>query len=244
MKRYRKIVLGILAGLLLIIGGILLTWKVMRYSPSVKAESASRSGQVSDSVLYFDSQDSEKPLVIFYSGALVDASSYSIWAQGLAKDGYSVAIVKMPFDLAVLGGNKGEEVLANYPHKDYVIGGHSLGGVMASRFAAQQLESESQQLKGVFFLASYPDEKGSLEESELPVLSLTASKDKVLDKENYDEAKEWLPDQTVYEEIKGGNHAGFGSYGAQRKDGKAEITNQKQQTAIVQKMSEWLENIE
>ena len=65
-----------------------------------------------------------------------------------------------------------------------MIGGHSLGGVIASRYAASQKNG----LKGVFS-ASYPDEKGSLAETNLPVLSLTASNDEVLNQGNYQAAK-------------------------------------------------------
>ena len=40
----------------------------------------------------------------------------------------------MPLDLAVMGGNKADKVKEDFPNSDYVIGGHSLGGVMASRY--------------------------------------------------------------------------------------------------------------
>ena len=62
------------------------------------------------------------------------------------KKGYSVAIVKMPFDMAVLGEIEQRIFLNEFPHSGYVIGGHSLGGVIASRYAASQKNG----LKGVF----------------------------------------------------------------------------------------------
>ena len=40
-----------------------------------------------------------------------------------------------PLDLAVIGGNKADKIKEDFPDSDYVIGGHSLGGVMASRYA-------------------------------------------------------------------------------------------------------------
>ncbi|MBC9703437.1 MAG: alpha/beta hydrolase, partial [Enterococcus sp.] len=100
--------------------------------------------------------------------------------------------------------------------------------------------SKEQQLKGIFYLASYPDKKGTLAKSKLPILSITASNDQVLDQEAYDSAKEYLPTQTEYVSIEGGNHGGFGSYGEQKGDGKAEITNADQQTAIVNTLLNWL----
>lgn len=52
---------------------------------------------------------------------------------------------------------------------------------MASRFANEH----TKKLRGAFFLASYPDEKGSLADSKIPVLSLTAENDQVLNQEAY-----------------------------------------------------------
>ena len=52
-----------------------------------------------------------------------------------------------------------------------MIGGHSLGGVMASRYANANMDDE--RLKGVYFMASYPDEKGTLSKTDLPVISIT-----------------------------------------------------------------------
>lgn len=53
-------------------------------------------------------------------------------------------------------------------------------------------------------------------ESAVPVLSITATKDKVLNQEAYQEAKQYLPERTEYVSINGGNHGGFGSYGEQK----------------------------
>ena len=60
----------------------------------------------------------------------------------------------MPLDLAVIGGNKADKIKEDFPDSDYVIGGHSLGGVMASRYANKN-HSDSH-LKGVFFMAAIP----------------------------------------------------------------------------------------
>ena len=54
-------------------------------------------------------------------------------------------------------------------------------------------------------------------------------------------AQAYLPEQTQNEVITGGNHAGFGSYGAQKKDGQARITNQEQQKIIGQLIVQWLQ---
>lgn len=71
---------------------------------------------------------------------------------------------------------------------------------MASWFAHDK-ESNSSidegSLKGVFFFASYPDEKGNLENNDLAVLSVTCSSDGVLDLEAYTEGKKFLSENTL-----------------------------------------------
>ncbi len=101
-------------------------------------------------------------------------------------------IVRFPLNLAVLSGNKADRVL-KATGGPVVIGGHSLGGVMAARYAKTHASSR---LAGVFFLASYADEKGRLAKRGLPVLSVTASHDGVLNWSAYRKAKANLPQAT------------------------------------------------
>ncbi len=145
----------------------------------------------------------------------------------------------MPLDLAILSGNKTDKIKEDFSNRNYVIGGHSLGGVMASRYANQH--SSDKHLKGIFFLASYPDEKGTLAKTTLPVLSLTASNDKVLNQKAYESAKEYLPEQTEYVSINGGKSWRIWQlWGTKKGDGKAKITNEDQQTAIINTLINWL----
>ncbi|HAQ8209072.1 TPA: alpha/beta hydrolase, partial [Enterococcus faecium] len=46
-----------------------------------------------------------------------------------------------------------------------------------------------------------------------------------------------------YVSINGGNHGGFGSYGEQKGDGEAEISNADQQTVIVNTLENWLKKL-
>ncbi|MDU5333332.1 alpha/beta family hydrolase [Enterococcus sp.] len=234
MKKWKKILLTVLIGIVVVMVGGVAYLKTQTYAPTERAQQTAEKGESSRDWLYFPSNDKTKPMIIFYPGALVDPESYSLWAQTVAKAGYPVYILKMPLDLAVLAPNRGEKVLSEHPDRDYVLGGHSLGGVMASRFAKEHPDK----LAGMFFLASYPDEKGSLAGTEIPILSLTGENDKVLNRETYQKAKEDLPKSTDYQEIAGGNHAGFGAYGAQKGDGTSTIDNQNQQVA--ERLLAWL----
>lgn len=176
--------------------------------------------------------------VLLYPGALVRPESYAPLALLLAQEGFRTWIVKMPLNLAVLGSNKADGIMDAAPDRAFVIGGHSLGGVMAARYAVKH----AKQLKGVFFLASYPDEGGSLREAGLPVLSLFGSEDGVLNRTALEQAKAYLPMQTQYVEIPGGNHAQFGSYGPQNSDGIAWITATDQWSFTSQQLVLWLQS--
>ena len=90
---------------------------------------------------------------------------------------------------------------------------------MAAAFAARHERS----LAGLILLAAYP----TREIGELPVLSLYGSEDEVLNKEKYDKSASLAAHLTEYV-IEGGNHAGFGNYGAQKGDGEAYLQKEEQ----------------
>lgn len=227
MKTWKKVLWVIFISVLFVIIGGMTYLHTQVHPPTKQAQQVARHAQETNDWLYFPSKNSSKPIIIFYPGALVEPDSYSLWAQELANAGYPVYLLKMPFDLAILAPKSGEKVLTSQTDRKYVVGGHSLGGVMASRFAKEH----PKRLSGVFFLASYPDERGRLTTLKIPTLSLTAENDTVLNHQAYQQAKKYLPIKTEYQEISGGNHAGFGSYGTQKNDGKSTINDQNEQVA-------------
>lgn len=233
-----SLVLGL--GILVIIAATFFYVKSATYMPTTQALNAAKKAENYGSTLVFKG-DSQKMSLIFYQGAFVDNASYSIWAKKVSEAGFTVYLVKQPFNLAVLSPNKAQSLIDSKKLTSYVIGGHSLGGVMASRFAAGGLDSSL--LKGVFFLASYPDEKGSLQEFQGGVLSIVGSEDGVLNWQAFDQAKQYLPNQTDFQTIQGGNHAGFGSYGSQKGDKSAKISNETQQAEVANRLIHWLESM-
>lgn len=237
-KRTKLIVISLIS--IIFIG--FLGWNNIHYQATDTAISASEYSTSRSNSLYFEG-DKDKPTVIFYPGALVDAESYSVWAKGLSEKGYSVAIVEMPFNMAFLGANRAENIINDLNPNGYVIGGHSLGGVMASRFASNRVSENDDKLKGVFFFASYPDEKGNLANSNLPILSIDGSEDQIVNQTSKKEALRYLPENTTFKEIEGGNHAGFGTYGQQRGELPSTLSNQEQQNMLVDIMEEWLINM-
>lgn len=217
-------------------------WNLRPYPPDEAAKTAMQGGEgitVIDSGdwLAFEGGETREPGVILYPGALVKAESYSPLARLLAGDGYRVFIAKMPLNLAVSDVERAGQVIKAYPHQSFVIGGHSLGGAMAARYAA----SHPDRIAGVILLGAYPDKKGNLKDTGLPVLSLLGSRDGVVNREKYGSGKQYLPDDTLYMSIEGGNHSQFGSYGMQEGDQAAVITPQDQWQQTAGAIKEWLQ---
>ncbi|NOU94628.1 alpha/beta hydrolase [Paenibacillus sp. LMG 31456] len=215
------------------------------YSPDAEALEAMKGGSgvsVTESKewIVFEPRNGKQPDVLFYPGGLVRPESYAPLALSLAKEGYRTWIIRMPLNLAVLGIKRADKVIELLPEQTYVIGGHSLGGAMAARYASDN----SGRLKGVFLLAAYADKKGSLRSTPLSVLSLVGSEDDVLNRQVFERGKVFLPEQTEYAEITGGNHAGFGSYGKQKGDNPALIAPDKQRSITVSLLVSWLERLE
>jgi hypothetical protein len=92
-------------------------------------------------------------------------------------------------------------------------------------------------------LASYPANSVDLSDIDIDVLSIYASEDKIADKNKILVAKERLPETTEFVEIKGGNHSYFGSYGLQKGDGEAIITEEEQRKIVRVNIMEFLKGI-
>ena len=160
---------------------------------------------------------------IFYPGGKVEHRSYIPLMQKLQERGVLCIIVKMPFNLAVFDINAADGIRAEYPGiEDWYIGGHSLGGSMAASYLGEHQD----EFRGLILLGSYSTE--NLSDTDLRVLSVFGSEDKVMNRESYDEYKGNLPEDFTEIEIPGGCHAYFGMYGAQEGDGIPTITNEEQ----------------
>jgi len=179
---------------------------------------------------------------------IIDSAATSSWEHGnpvhhgtktrLAKEGIEVYIISSKLNLPVLD-NGTMATIVKEEHLDKVfIGGHSLGGVV-STVEAKQLE-EMNKVAGLILLASYPDQSTDISDTQIPVLSITASNDKILKQEKYEDAKSRLPESTLYTTIEGGNHSGFGLYGQQNGDGTATMSAEEQQKQLVQLIKQFI----
>lgn len=229
-KRRLAIILLSIPILVLIIAGLywILSFNRAGNQSLLALESSEQVSVIQDSHLVFEPvPNNYNTGVIFYPGGNVDPKAYAPLANGLAKKGYTVVIVPMPFNLAVLNINAGNEVIQKYPTiKSWIVAGHSLGGSMAVKYYNQ---NEIDKLKGIILLAAYPDSVDDISQKDVNVLSVWGSEDNILNKSLLESTKPLLPPSTVFSEIYGGNHSQFGDYELQIGDNKALITFIQQQ---------------
>ena len=177
---------------------------------------------------YFDGP-SEEEAFIFYPGGKVEAAAYAPLMHRLAAAGVDSYLVKMPFNIGFFGIGRAERIMKAGDYDHWYIGGHSLGGVAASAYAAGHEDDFS----GIFLLAAYPTK--AIDES-LQGLMIHGSEDQVLNMEAV--SGSWALWNSAEYIIDGGNHAQFGDYGPQKGDGTASVSAQEQQEETVQAILE------
>jgi pimeloyl-ACP methyl ester carboxylesterase len=191
--------------------------------------------------------ETESTGLVVYPGGKVDEKAYAPLCRALAEAGYPVALVRMPFKLAVFGIGRGKDGMRDLESalasagksapSRYVAAGHSLGGVMAARFAL----TDPSRFAGVAFWAAYADQ--DLKPAGFAAVTILGSEDKVLDLAAVAKARANLPVDAETVVVPGGNHAGFGDYGAQKGDGTATISGADQRAAVVAAMKTFLERL-
>ncbi len=191
-----------------------------------------RSSQ-NDKNLIFKSDTETDTGILFYPGGKVEYIAYAPLMERLRKQGYDVVLIKMPFNLAFFDMNVADEVITDMKYdlpevKNWYILGHSLGGVAASKFAADFPE----EVEGLMLLGAY--DYGGYDSTNTLIIYGTNDTNLDLSKIDFEKSE-------VYS-IEGGNHAWFGDYGKQEGDGKATLTHEDQQKLSVKKIQEWINN--
>ncbi|AQU78187.1 MULTISPECIES: alpha/beta hydrolase [Planococcus] len=173
--------------------------------------------------------------VILYQGAKVEKEAYAYLGQSLSEQGFVVSIPQLPLNFGILGSGTAHDIIEEHSEvEEWFLGGHSLGGVAASFYA----EDSSAKLSGLYFLGAYP--AGDFSDSRLPMLSIYAERDGLSTVTDIEESRKLFSDDSVFVEIKGGNHAQFGLYGEQKGDNAAEIPAIEQQDQVVKALTEWI----
>lgn len=194
--------------------------------------------------------------LMFYQGGLVDPHAYLPALAGIAEAGVAVVIPKVIGNLAAFDQDIGLRHLDAVPGvEQWVLSGHSLGSAMA----AYSVHDHPDVYVGLMLMAGVTTEDAPLDTWERPVLCITASRDGVLrDQVDAEERallppgfdlnpqNEGYPDEipsgyTAYRIIEGGNHAQFGSYGAQDGDNEPTISEEEQHRQITEAFLTFLE---
>jgi hypothetical protein len=236
MRIFKRIILSLLIFLVLVsmIGFIYVrsnTYKAIYEDITWKSNA-----EISKNIIRFSAIDPIANIVI-YPGGFVEFDAYGQLGYLLSIEGFNVYIVQMPLNLAILGVSRFEIIYNQFPSLlPWFIGGHSLGGASASIYVKDHID----QIEGLFFLGAYPANSSDLSQSDLKVLSITASFDLILNLENFENTKILLPSHTIYIDIDGGNHSYFGFYGMQKKDGVATITREQQHSLVVSSIKNWI----
>ncbi|MGE5601788.1 MAG: alpha/beta hydrolase, partial [Nitrososphaerales archaeon] len=163
MRLVKKILLVVLA-VLIIAAAAFTIWAYTPLGPMPEALVAMQSGdgvavQTSPWLTFTPAGRLPTTGFIIYPGGRVDYRSYAPAAHAIAEQGYLAVIVPMPFNLAVFGSGRASDVMKAHPEiTRWAIGGHSLGGAMAAKYAYDQPDS----VLGLGLWAAYPANNNSL----------------------------------------------------------------------------------
>jgi len=176
--------------------------------------------------------------IVFYPGARVEPDAYlATFAPVVERSSVTVYVPDMPLNVGLLGVGTAGEIQRSSPAVErWYVGGHSLGGVAACRYASNNPDG----VDGLVLLASYCDQDVS--DSGLAALSVTGSRDTVLEQQAHADARSRLPADARYHVIEGANHSQFGSYRGQRGDRRATISYEEAHDRIATVVVEWLAN--
>ncbi|MBF0410708.1 MAG: hypothetical protein HQM10_25410 [Candidatus Riflebacteria bacterium] len=162
---------------------------------------------------------------IFYPGGLVDPRAYSVSARAIAAEGFLVVIPKMPSNLAVMGINKANQIMLEFPEiRRWVIGGHSLGGAMAAKYTGKN----PGKIHGLALWAAYPSCSDDLSKLSIPALTIYGTNDLIAKQKKLNESMVLMPADSSRIVLIGANHGQFGFYGVHPGDGRALMSRHEQ----------------
>ncbi|WP_435360172.1 alpha/beta fold hydrolase [Haloarchaeobius sp. DFWS5] len=243
LRRYAPyIVLAVVSLLLLAAGGAYVYFDLLAYDAAEPVSTVEADYDVTVErahggyVIRDTDADPETVGLVYYPGGRVAPNAYVEPLAALAADHDVVVYVpKMPLNLAVLGQGKASDVIrSDETVTDWYVGGHSLGGAMACRYAANNPEN----VDGLVLGASYCDSNVSA--SGLAVLAVTGTRDGVLNRERFEDSRSNLPADAQFVSIEGMNHSQFGNYGGQSGDSTGMISTADAHDQFVDAVVEWL----
>ncbi len=220
----KKASLSVLVSILLLLLSGLGYFSVYYHADETAKHALSDDGVVTamkgNGVYFFDGPGEDRALV-FYPGAKVEAEAYAPLMREISRFGIDCFLVEMPLNFALLGIDRADEIISRYDYEEWILSGHSLGGVAASNYASKHPEEVDE----VILLASYPNSPLSDDQR---LLLIYGSEDGCLGREQYENSRINWPANSEEIVLEGGNHAQFGSYGKQKGDGEAAVSPERQ----------------
>lgn len=166
--------------------------------------------------------------LVFQPGAKVDPRAYLPLLERLAAQGYLVVVVKPPLGIGFLAADAPDAIRRTHPEVSrWVVGGHSLGGVVASAYAGKH-----QDVRGLLLWASYPA-ASIADRRDLEAVSVSGSNDRLSTPAEIDASRAALPPTAQFVRVEGANHACFGQYGEQPGDGRPGIDRTAAENQVV-----------
>ncbi len=158
--------------------------------------------------------------LVYLAGARVEPAAYASKLSGLVEAGITVVIARPTLNFAIAETRPLADFEALAPDVDtWFVGGHSLGGVKACLYAAEDPDG----LAGLVLFGSYCS--ADISASDLPVLTLSATEDGLSTPAKIADAARLLPASAQLVSLPGAAHAQFGDYGAQPGDGTPTATD-------------------
>lgn len=227
-KRLRKVLIAFPLIVLLLFGAFLL-YAADYYRADDVAIAVLQNDttvRVQDNLLIVSPATPSDTALIFYPGAKVEYSAYLPILEKITNQcGITCILVKMPFNMAIFNSSAADKIIRQFPEiESWYIGGHSMGGAMASSYASKNPDK----VKGLILLGAYVYGNYPAKNALTVYGTFNTS---VAEKINY-------TDNIVI--IEGGNHAQFGNYGRQKGDPDATISAEQQQVIAVKAIRNFL----
>jgi len=228
-RRFRCAIIGAVAAAVLAVGFLAYAADFYHADPQAAALARTDATIVTDGGLtILPGPTGSTTGFIFYPGAKVEADAYLPILEAIRQAcGVTCVLVRMPFNMAIFDRDAADGAMARLPQvRRWYVGGHSMGGAMASAYAAGHHEkAQGLILMGAYLYGDYPGEH---------TLVIYGSLDAAIG--------DHLRGTEHVVCIPGGNHAQFGDYGPQRGDATAEISRRQQQEAAVAAVAQFMKD--
>ncbi|MBN2499242.1 MAG: hypothetical protein JXB38_00665 [Anaerolineales bacterium] len=244
MKKSTILILVVLGAILLLgLNYAFFSGMILGLGPEVKAalESDAQVQVVENKYLAFLPQGQTATTgLLFFPEGRQDVQTYAVPARAIAEEGYAVILMsRRGADIDADEEQRLPTVMADFPEiENWVIGGHTWGGVVGSGYALNHLD----QFSGIVLWATRMDEL-DLSGLDLPVLYVFGTNDDENVAGELTAGKAHLPPDVVWVPVEGGNRVGFASFGPMAADVGADITEAEQQVQAAQATVEFLQQI-